>query len=130
MSPPRTIGRSLRIVKVLGWIATHAHLVHDSARRGVTLQGKGYDLGQTEPLEAVSQGSHGGLGSVAASPELTRQAPAGLYSRRKMVALRYVLQPDEAYERRDAWHLNRPEAKPMNVDMPSKKGRFLVALRA
>jgi len=92
-------GRQSGILEVAAGIADHPDALHQPARASVARHGEGYDLIQTEPLEAESQCRAGGLGRVPAAPVLVGQPPSDLHAWSESRFEPNPRKPDEAGER-------------------------------
>ena len=124
----RMSGRHARMIEIVGRIVRHADPAHDRPRAHVRGRRERDQLLGAQCAERVGCARERGLGRVALPPVLGREPPADLDAGREMRLERRHDEPDEADERRDARHLDRPRAEAVAREVPLGAPRERVAL--
>src|SRR5262245_7089884 len=117
VAPQRMARREARVVEVAGGVALQADPLHHRARAPVPRHREGDDLVEPESLEAEGERRARGLGGVAPSPVLAREAPADLDRGCEGSLEVDVREADEAREGDGTGGLEReePEAEALEV---------------
>lgn len=97
------------MIEIIGFIALHADLLHDSSRRTVRRHCERNDLVQLEPFKSEPEDRSGSFCSVAAIPVISRDPPADFHRRSEVGLEAGNSEPDEAHEGCNVRNFDSPE---------------------